>query len=160
MPPAAFLLIDNLQHRPFSRKLGDIPFVRIELFAVSTDGCTNNFSINQQIDAGFVFEMSAADEKPNDVSFDGKFRRCQCARQVVIGGVRVDQLLAGKARNRLLIAELSGCRTFFKSLPNRSPRRKIFAFEIGKDDVRSRAVRFSIARLGLAIKNLGSAEQQ
>ena len=83
-PPAAFVLVDDFNHRRLAFQIGDIPRVPIEAFGaagaiVRTGGCANDLAVDKQIDTGLARMGATADEEIDVFARDRKRRRSERA---------------------------------------------------------------------------------
>ena len=72
-----------------------IPTVRLQLFAVAAGCGSRDFAVDDQIDAGGLGVLSAANEETDPGPLDGKRRRDELADFLVVAAQeRIDEVLA------------------------------------------------------------------
>lgn len=61
--PWAGLGVDDLDADLFARKITDVPGLPVELFLVLSGGSSDDFAVQQQVDAGLARMVAAADQE-------------------------------------------------------------------------------------------------
>ena len=78
VPPAALLLVHDLDGREFAGEIGHVPGVPVEVFGaaglvVGAGRGADHFAGDEQVDARLAFVLAAADQKVEVVAFEFEF---------------------------------------------------------------------------------------
>ena len=133
MPPAAGMVVHDLQSRLFPKHGKEIPRVPVQPLELIAGRRCLNYAVDQEIDADLAGMIPSADQKVEVRLGDGELRRDQRAGGFITTDVGVHKAASEKSRDRLLVRQRATSRSFSEGVTGRSPRAPIRRLEIAED---------------------------
>jgi hypothetical protein len=119
--PAAGVRVNDLDAGRLAFELADIPGGPVELLAVGAGGGARDAGADEEVDAGLIGMVAAADEEVDVRALDFQLGRGKRACGFVAAGKAVDQSLAAKAANGHLAGECAAGGFVAEGVADRGP---------------------------------------